>query len=200
MSLARFVLCVAVACGRVDLGDRAGAGRGCSSRTIARSRAQDCRQRCTRDRQSCRSANDPLTVDPDLAILDVVMFVVLLAVLWKFAWGPIIGGAREARARHRRPHRRGRAQPRGGQAAAGAVRAEAGRGRRRGARVDGAGPPRRRARRAGRSWPRPSRAPRPSAIGPCTRSKRQPTGPWSRWPSAARNWRSNWPARSSSRN
>jgi len=32
---------------------------------------------------------DPLSVDPDLAIWTFGVFLVLLAVLWKFAWGPI---------------------------------------------------------------------------------------------------------------
>lgn len=32
---------------------------------------------------------DPLTADPDLAIATFIIFMVLLAVLWKFAWGPI---------------------------------------------------------------------------------------------------------------
>ena len=31
----------------------------------------------------------PLVVDPDLAIWTFLVFLVLLAVLWKFAWGPI---------------------------------------------------------------------------------------------------------------
>lgn len=35
------------------------------------------------------SAENPLSVDPDLAIFTAVVFLVLLAVLWKFAWGPI---------------------------------------------------------------------------------------------------------------
>ncbi|MCH8924470.1 MAG: F0F1 ATP synthase subunit B, partial [Planctomycetes bacterium] len=33
--------------------------------------------------------SNPLSVDPDLAIFTVVVFVLLLAILWKFAWGPI---------------------------------------------------------------------------------------------------------------
>ena len=37
------------------------------------------------------SAN-PLTVDPDLPIVTAIIFVVLLLVLWKFAWGPIVAG------------------------------------------------------------------------------------------------------------
>ncbi len=31
----------------------------------------------------------PLVFDPDLAIFTVIIFAILLAVLWKFAWGPI---------------------------------------------------------------------------------------------------------------
>lgn len=34
----------------------------------------------------------PLPFDPDLAIFTVIVFVILLAVLGKFAWGPIIDG------------------------------------------------------------------------------------------------------------
>ncbi|QDU56375.1 F0F1 ATP synthase subunit B [Aeoliella mucimassa] len=32
---------------------------------------------------------NPLVFDPDLAIYTAIIFAVLLAVLWKFAWGPI---------------------------------------------------------------------------------------------------------------
>lgn len=35
---------------------------------------------------------NPLSIDPDLAIVTVIVFVVLLVVLGKFAWGPIIAG------------------------------------------------------------------------------------------------------------
>lgn len=38
------------------------------------------------------SATDPLSVDPDLAIYTAVVFVLLLIVLGKFAWGPIMEG------------------------------------------------------------------------------------------------------------
>ncbi len=37
-------------------------------------------------------ASDPLSVDPDLAVWTFVVFVLLLAILWKFAWGPIVAG------------------------------------------------------------------------------------------------------------
>jgi F-type H+-transporting ATPase subunit b len=36
--------------------------------------------------------SDPLSVDPDLAIWTFIVFVVLFAVLGKFAWGPIAAG------------------------------------------------------------------------------------------------------------
>ena len=35
---------------------------------------------------------NPLTADPDLAIVTAVIFVILLVVLYKFAWGPITEG------------------------------------------------------------------------------------------------------------
>ena len=34
---------------------------------------------------------NPIPLDPDLAIVTAIIFVILLAVLWKFAWGPIVG-------------------------------------------------------------------------------------------------------------
>ena len=33
---------------------------------------------------------NPVTLDPDLAIVTAIIFLVLLIVLWKFAWGPIV--------------------------------------------------------------------------------------------------------------
>jgi F-type H+-transporting ATPase subunit b len=36
------------------------------------------------------SDSDPLSVDPDLALWTLIIFLILLAVLGKFAWGPII--------------------------------------------------------------------------------------------------------------
>ena len=35
---------------------------------------------------------NPLAFDPDLAICTAIVFVALLAILWKFAWGPISSG------------------------------------------------------------------------------------------------------------
>ena len=38
------------------------------------------------------ASNHPLSIDPDLAIATLLIFVVLLIVLQKFAWGPILEG------------------------------------------------------------------------------------------------------------
>jgi F-type H+-transporting ATPase subunit b len=35
------------------------------------------------------ASTNPLGIDPDLAVFTAIIFLVLLAVLWKFAWGPI---------------------------------------------------------------------------------------------------------------
>jgi F-type H+-transporting ATPase subunit b len=35
---------------------------------------------------------NPLEIDPDLAIVTLVIFLILLGVLYKFAWGPIMAG------------------------------------------------------------------------------------------------------------
>lgn len=37
-------------------------------------------------------APDPLILDVDLAVATLVVFLVTLAILWKFAWGPIAAG------------------------------------------------------------------------------------------------------------
>lgn len=36
------------------------------------------------------AAPNPVSVDPDLAIVTAIIFLSLLAVLWKFAWGPLV--------------------------------------------------------------------------------------------------------------
>lgn len=88
MSLARFVMCVAVACSPL-------------ASAVVPARAQDLKSKIEHAEHeiseaihtdpSHPSANDPLSADPDLALWTLIVFVVLLAVLWKFAWGPIIG-------------------------------------------------------------------------------------------------------------
>jgi len=44
------------------------------------------------DHSAAHGNSDPLSFDPDLAIWTVVVFLVLLGVLRKFAWGPIVAG------------------------------------------------------------------------------------------------------------
>ncbi len=44
------------------------------------------------DPEHATTDSDPLSVDPDLALWTLIVFVVLLIVLGKFAWGPIIAG------------------------------------------------------------------------------------------------------------
>jgi F-type H+-transporting ATPase subunit b len=46
---------------------------------------------------------DPLIIDVDLAIWTLIVFLVVLAVLWKFAWGPIVD-ALEHREQHISDH------------------------------------------------------------------------------------------------
>ncbi len=38
---------------------------------------------------------NPLKFEPDLAVFTAIIFLVLMAVLWKFAWGPIMQGLRK---------------------------------------------------------------------------------------------------------
>jgi len=47
---------------------------------------------CARAAGGDDTATNPLTVNPDLAVVTAIVFVVLLLVLWKFAWGPIMEG------------------------------------------------------------------------------------------------------------
>ena len=37
-------------------------------------------------------ATDPIAIDPDLSIFTILVFAVLFAVMWKFAWAPIAHG------------------------------------------------------------------------------------------------------------
>ncbi len=49
-------------------------------------------QLLTNNASALLAAGNPLTVDPDLAIFSAILFSILLAILWKFAWGPISDG------------------------------------------------------------------------------------------------------------
>jgi len=47
---------------------------------------------CLASAEGGGTTTDPLIVDVDLAICTAIVFLVTLAVLWKFAWGPIAAG------------------------------------------------------------------------------------------------------------
>ena len=129
--------------------------------TVTRSSADGCRRTDSRWAPACRSsarcARRWLAADgsaqlrwswkSDLAIWTAVVFLVLLAILWKFAWGPIAEGLdkREQEIADQIAEAE-RSQP-GGPAAAGRLPAEAGRLAGRGPRHPRPGPPRRRAAR-----------------------------------------------------
>jgi len=42
--------------------------------------------------ETAHGSTNPLSVDPDLAVWTFIVFLMLLGVLWKFAWGPISEG------------------------------------------------------------------------------------------------------------
>ena len=91
MSLARIVCWLAVVAGAICFPTVALAADGLESEVEARRRAS-CRMRPIPTPSHGNPNTDPLSIDPDLAIWTVVVFVLLLAVLWKFAWGPILAG------------------------------------------------------------------------------------------------------------
>ena len=152
-----------------------------------------------RSRATSTSGTDPLSVDPDLAIWTLVVFVVLLVVLRKFAWGPISRRSRGASRASPTTSPQAERNHEEAKRLLARVRAEAGRRRRRGARADGRGPPRRRACQAGD--PGRSQGGRRGRAGPGAARDRggHRSGAREAWPSAARNWPSSWPARSCSR-
>jgi len=83
MNSARFILCLAIVCGTgwlAPLPARAGE---------AQAPLEHAEEELEKAAHTDPSP-DPLAVDPDLAIWTVVVFVVLLVVLKRFAWGPII--------------------------------------------------------------------------------------------------------------
>lgn len=48
---------------------------------------------------AAEGAPDPLVFDPDLAVFTAVVFVLLLLILGKFAWGPIVAGLEKRESR-----------------------------------------------------------------------------------------------------
>ncbi|MBI3836307.1 MAG: F0F1 ATP synthase subunit B [Planctomycetia bacterium] len=88
MKLARLVLCLVIACGIGSLRPVGAYGEDVEAK-IAHAESELAKAADTDSGQPTTSA-DPLSIDPDLAIWTAVVFVVLLVVLKKFAWGPII--------------------------------------------------------------------------------------------------------------
>jgi F-type H+-transporting ATPase subunit b len=96
MGLARFVFCVAIGCAicapaaaiawQVDGVERADVEQ------KVEHAGEELAHAVETDPSHASTATDPLSVDPDLAIWTLVVFVVLLVVLKKFAWGPILAG------------------------------------------------------------------------------------------------------------
>ncbi|HEX4144023.1 MAG TPA: F0F1 ATP synthase subunit B [Pirellulales bacterium] len=90
MSLARIVFWLAVVGGAVCF-PTAGLAEDHIESKLERAERELSRSAHT-DPSHGNPKTDPLSVDPDLALWTLVVFVVLLAVLWKFAWGPILAG------------------------------------------------------------------------------------------------------------
>lgn len=97
MSFARAMLGVAVVCGALGL-----QARGLQAEDVASEIGKagaELAHAAETDPSHGGASTDPLSVDPDLAIWTFVVFVVLLAVLRKFAWGPLLK-ALEGREHH----------------------------------------------------------------------------------------------------
>jgi F-type H+-transporting ATPase subunit b len=90
MSLARFVFCMAIGCA-LCAPAVAIAWQDDVEKKIEHA-GEELAHAAFEDPSHASTATDPLSVDPDLAIWTLVVFVVLLVVLKKFAWGPILAG------------------------------------------------------------------------------------------------------------
>jgi F-type H+-transporting ATPase subunit b len=88
MSLARWTVCVALAFGALGFAAKMSNAQGVEK---ALEHAQEeVHEAATTDPSHGGGSTDPLEVAPDLAIFTFVVFVILLVVLRKFAWGPIM--------------------------------------------------------------------------------------------------------------
>lgn len=101
MSWARVILCVVAGCGALWSQPSWLLAQGVEG-AVAKAEAELSDAAHT-DPEHSGSSTDPLSLDPDLAIWTFVVFVVLLAVLRKFAWGPILA-ALEGREHHIAEH------------------------------------------------------------------------------------------------
>ncbi|HTM53786.1 MAG TPA: F0F1 ATP synthase subunit B [Pirellulales bacterium] len=87
MSLARLALWLAIGCA---LCAPAGAIAAADVESEIQKAEESLSHAASTDPSHASADTDPLSVDPDLALWTLVVFVVLLAVLKKFAWGPIL--------------------------------------------------------------------------------------------------------------
>jgi F-type H+-transporting ATPase subunit b len=90
MSLARFVFCMAIGCVLCAPAVAFAWQDGVAERI--EHAGEELAHAAETDPSHASTATDPLSVDPDLAIWTLIVFVVLLVVLKKFAWGPILAG------------------------------------------------------------------------------------------------------------
>jgi F-type H+-transporting ATPase subunit b len=88
MSLARWTICVAL--GFAALGFSAQMAMAQDVEKAVEHAEEEVHQAATTDPSHGGGSTDPLSVDPDLAIFTFIVFVILLVVLRKFAWGPIM--------------------------------------------------------------------------------------------------------------
>jgi F-type H+-transporting ATPase subunit b len=83
------IVAVAVVLAVVAVGTRAGAVRGAEARQ--RAEAGQLAEAATPEHAATEQTTpNPLVIGPDLAVVTVVVFLLLLAVLSKFAWKPIV--------------------------------------------------------------------------------------------------------------
>lgn len=90
MNLARLIFCVVVFVSAMGLPTARSARAG--DETPLAHAEHELKSAAHTDPSHEEGTPDPLSVDPDLAIWTLVVFVLLLIVLKRFAWGPIIEG------------------------------------------------------------------------------------------------------------
>jgi F-type H+-transporting ATPase subunit b len=85
MSLVRLMFCLTLVCGMVP------AAVAQDPPSAAEKAEAELEHAADTDPSHASASTDPLSFDPDLAIFTLGVFVILLVVLRKFAWGPIMG-------------------------------------------------------------------------------------------------------------
>jgi F-type H+-transporting ATPase subunit b len=88
MSLVRLLICLALVCGATCYVVAPAAAQHPQS-TLEKVEAE-LEHAAHTDPSHGNATTDPLSFDPDLAIFTFIVFVILLVVLRKFAWGPIM--------------------------------------------------------------------------------------------------------------